>query len=226
MSSENSAGPIRIAKNESAPKPAQITAEAEFSLRACIIDREHLEKVWQVACEGFAEDSNFSIETERYYAGISTKITGGTIPEMLEGVRESTSPGDPAVIDNLYLWVSNVVTDLVKERYISIIITPKSVEVLVKGEPEWVNGRSRRIQNLLASKRSKWRWLGRLSRTQLALTRKVSASRSVDKIALGTFIGTILAVLATLLGIWIAHNDATHPHTAGLPSYQQMSSLT
>ena len=217
----NSVKLTRMAENESSSKSAQITAEAEFCLRACIIDRKHLEKIWQVACEGFTEDSNFSIQTERRYAGISTKITGSTIPEMLEGVRESTSPGDPAVIDNLHLWVGNMFPDLAKERYIMILITPKCVEVIIKGEPEWVNGRSRRIQNLLASKRSKWRWSGRLSRTQLALTRRVSASRSIDKIALGTFIGTIVAVLATLLGIWIAHSDATHPHTTGLSYFHK-----
>jgi hypothetical protein len=149
-----------MTEDESDQKTAEITSEAKFTLHGCILDREHLEQIWQVACEGFPEHARISVATERTNSGISSKITSDSISGTMDGVRKAARAGDPNSIDNLTLRASSG-TYGDDQKYISIGIDNESVRVSVEGgDPEWVRGRAGRLRELLNSERNKLSFLG------------------------------------------------------------------
>jgi hypothetical protein len=150
-----------MAENEPANHVARVTSQAEFNLRGCVLNREHVETLWRVACEGISQDATITVETERTGSGISSTITSTTISGVIEGVQKAALAGDPKFIDNLRLGVRSNAVDLDNDKYVSIRITSESVTVRVTGsDPEWVRGRAGRLKDLLSARRARVMILG------------------------------------------------------------------
>jgi hypothetical protein len=137
--------------SESESSSVDLTSNARVTIRGCTINREQLTRIWAVSKQGFPEDSRFRISTDREHGGISSTISGGSIEDVIEGVRRSTLPGDPNSIDNLNLRVANWSEG---DRSVAIYITPRGVTVNVEGnDPQWVRGRIETLRDLLRETR-------------------------------------------------------------------------
>jgi hypothetical protein len=83
-----------------AEEPRSEQAGAGFTLRACKIDRSQLDRILALAAKDI-ENPLVTLSTVRKGSGITSKITGETIDELLEKVKHSTMSGNPDQIDNL-----------------------------------------------------------------------------------------------------------------------------
>ena len=130
-------------------------------MQGCVITRDHLERIWELAREGFPADSTIIVETDRSAYGISSTISSGTISATIAGVRQANLAGDPNYIDNISLRVSAPIPESVQSRSVSIRIDQDYTRVSVKGEDAgWVRGRIGGLRDMLASKRTKLHLLG------------------------------------------------------------------
>lgn len=252
------------------PPPVRLKAESHLYLRGCRIRRAQLDRIWQLARDGFPADAHISITTKRAAGGIESEINGKSIDELLDGVARATMPGDPNVLDNIDLYISN---NGIEGRMVYVSIKgarSEGVWVQVRDtDPGWVRGRIGGLKDLLVETQSP-RWTGRgrarfialplgilissvidtvlnftltrswplasalllavglwlvvgggaflagarldrRSRTQLLLVTE-DQGHKIDRLNLAVLVATILGVIATTVGILVAHWDATHPH--------------
>jgi hypothetical protein len=125
-------------------------------MRGCKITRSQLDRIWELAKEGFPPNSHILITTKRLGGGIPSDITGESIDETLEAVRRSTLPGDPDYLDNLRLHITTLFVEPTT-RTVLIKIEPSALEVLVEGgDPGWVRGRIGGLKDHFADTRTKW----------------------------------------------------------------------
>ena len=145
----------------SEPLSARLTSQASFRMAGCVITRDHLERIWELAREGFPEDSEITVETDRDTSGISSKISSATIAATIAGVRQANLAGDPDYIDNIGLQVSAPIPGSEQSRSVSISIDQEYARVWVRGEdPGWVRGRIGGLKDLLAINRTRFAFLG------------------------------------------------------------------
>src|SRR5450755_3799094 len=142
---------------DAASPSTDLNAKAHFDLHGCRMTRPQLDRIWESAREGFGDDAYVSISTKRKGDGIESEISGKSIDTLLDGVQRSTLPGDPNILGNLHLYVSD---GSLRNRSVSISIEQTrflydgtSVNV---GGPyhEWVRGRAGVLKALLKGTRS------------------------------------------------------------------------
>jgi hypothetical protein len=137
-----------------ADKAPTLSAESNFRLHGCKIDRSRLDHIVALAREGVPDDSYFTIVTERKAGGITSKISATTIDEVLQGVRGATLAGDPNILDNLSISISS---HKPVEKRIYIWIRPDYVSVSVTGDdPGWVRGRIGGLRDLFKETRARY----------------------------------------------------------------------
>ena len=138
--------------------PGQLDSEATFNLHGCRITRGALDRVWNLAKEGFTDDIYVMVSTKRRTSGITSEIKGSSIDDVLMGIKRATVAGDPDHLDNLRIYISTLGSP---DRSIWINIDSKAgathtpgVTVTVKGEdPGWVRGRAGGLKDLLEETR-------------------------------------------------------------------------
>lgn len=133
------------------------TASASFSMRGCKINRAQLDRMLDLAGRDL-ENKKCILATIRKGRGITSSITGSTVDELIGNIRRSTSPGNPERIDNLTVHITRL-PDNDKQIYIHIndpnSSLGRNVAVSVLGSnPEWVIGRTGRLNDFFAGTRS------------------------------------------------------------------------
>lgn len=138
------------------PPWSRLITDANFHVSGCKIMRPQLDKIWNLATEGFSSDAFIRISTERRTGELSSEFEGTTIDAVVEAVRCATLPGDPNNIDNLQM----VISERGSPRSVSIMIggtVGSKVEVSVTGDsPGWVRGRVGGLRELFAEARNGW----------------------------------------------------------------------
>lgn len=126
-------------------------------MSGCKITRASLDKIWNLAKEGFSSEAHVRITTERMAGELWSEIEGNTIDGVIETVRSATLPGNPDAIHNLRLSISE--RDAIRSVSITIgghLLGPR-VNVSVKDEnPTWVRGRVGGLRDLFAETRTEW----------------------------------------------------------------------
>ena len=204
-----------------AEDPRSEEAHADFTMRACKINRAQLDRILEVAVKDI-ENPDIKLSTVRTGSGITSKITGGTVDELLKNVKQSTMSGDPERIDNLEAHI--FAHGIHRHEFILINIdSPDSivsneVSVRVSGaDPGWVVGRTSQLKDLFAATRpSHSSYVSRLSNTRYfspfvalvvvavlippILGSSTLKGRSSAQVALGIGMFLFVAGLSYLLG--------------------------
>lgn len=132
---------------------AKFQSESSFELHGCNISRAKLDRLWDLAGEGFPANVYVSIESI-LRGKVESKIECKSIDGLLLAVRKHAIVGNPDHIDNLRLYISE------KNRTVSIRILAggdscdEGVRVSVSGDEEWVRGRSSVLRELLEDTQS------------------------------------------------------------------------
>jgi hypothetical protein len=141
------------------PPPIQQKARSQFDLDGCKITRADLDRAVVLARQDFPPEAVVRIDTTRTSGGIATRIFGESVDDLLASVRRATLPGNPDLLDNFTLTISDSFLSSAPraDRYVAIFIKPQYVVVVVEGnDPGWVGGRIGGLRAIFAATRAKW----------------------------------------------------------------------
>lgn len=143
--------------NSSSEQPVRQSAKSYFGLHGCRIERDQLDRIWQLAREDFSPKAHVVVSTKRKADGIEFEIEGRSIDDLLDGVRKATFPGDPNYVDNLRLYISEGISSRSASIYVDAVKGEhdEGVRVFVEdADPGWVRGRSGGLKGLLTQTQS------------------------------------------------------------------------
>jgi hypothetical protein len=138
------------------------SANSDFSMLGCRINRPQLDRIWRLATDGFSTAAIRSVATKRRNGGIESEIKGDSIDGVLKGVREATLAGDPDRVYNLSFSISEPFTGEVQSRSVSIRIndprafTDRAYVHVTGADAGWVRGRTVGLKELFAETQSSW----------------------------------------------------------------------
>jgi VIT1/CCC1 family predicted Fe2+/Mn2+ transporter len=170
---------------------ASVTAKASFDLYGCKIERDDIERLWTKIKDGFPAHSHINISTEYSTGGIASTVSGQSVEDVIEGVRQSSLAGGGTAINNLDLYIScSKRSSFDKEddaddtpRTIAVYIKPTRITASIRGEnAEWVSGRAARLRELLTTTRIKW---------------VIGFPRRMYLISVGTVIGSVTGLFTS-----------------------------
>lgn len=133
--------------------PTNLAAKSYFTLKGCRVTRDQLDRIWRLAGKGFSSDAYVTVKTKRKSSGVESEITGNSIDHLLNGVRQATLPGDPKILENIDLYISDSTLGG-SARSVAVRISTKGlspgVRTHVSGpDPGWVRGRIGELKDLL-----------------------------------------------------------------------------
>ncbi|WP_216590912.1 hypothetical protein [Streptomyces brasiliscabiei] len=134
-------------------------ARASYLFQDCKLARRHIERIWAVMCEGFPDSAGRVMGTRR---GILVEIYASTLDDLIQGLIESNEPGDPEIIDNLWLSISTVSEGVSHEfpKSIRIEIDQKGLMLSISGDPAWARSKVDHLKTLIQDTHGKRRlWL-------------------------------------------------------------------
>lgn len=132
-----------------------VTATAKFNVIGFKMHRRQLDRLWRAAGEGFSQHGEQSIYTQRSI----TRIRASSPDDLESALGDSTEPGDPELLDNMWIIARDPGDGSRPERNVTLIVTEaNTVQCTVTGDPTWVRGRSAALRSLIDEARPfKWR---------------------------------------------------------------------
>ncbi|WP_437077219.1 hypothetical protein [Streptomyces sp. enrichment culture] len=108
-------------------------------------------------CDGFPESASRVLGTRR---GILVEIFAATLDDLIQGVFESNEPGDPEVVDNLWLSVSMARDESTSDipRHIRVEIDPHGLTLSIAGDPAWARAKVDHLKALIEDTQGKQRF--------------------------------------------------------------------
>jgi hypothetical protein len=125
-----------------------IKADTDFVVHGCQITRARLDRLWELARDGFSAQAYISIDYKKR-GRVQSKLESKSIDELLSAITKSAINEDVDRLDNLRLYVSE------GKRTIDIYLRGKwdfpdeGISVSVSGDEEWVHGRSSVLRDFL-----------------------------------------------------------------------------
>jgi uncharacterized iron-regulated membrane protein len=131
--------------------------DASFRMSGCKITRSQLDKIWDLATEGFSPGAVVEIAAGREADGLLWEFEAETVFAMVEAARAGTLLEDTETVDDLEL----VISEQDRARSVAITISGRrqgsGVEASVTGEnPGWARDRIGRLRELFAQTRDGW----------------------------------------------------------------------
>ncbi len=132
---------------------AAIKSGSHFALHGCNISRPKLDRLWDLAREGFPADAFVSITSTRK-GKVEAIAESKSIDRLLAVLSESIIAGNPNYLDNLRLHISGADRSVSVRILSGRDISDEGVYVSVSGGAEWVRGRSSLLRELLEDTQS------------------------------------------------------------------------
>lgn len=116
--------------------------------------RQDTERLWRAIREGLAPEGDFTLSTERSI----TRIEAQDFDSLMAAVAESSEPGNPEVLDNLWMVARDRFEIGQPTREVRVLISERrDVTCMVQGDPTWVRGRAATLKPLIEDFRPfKW----------------------------------------------------------------------
>ncbi|MEV6259264.1 hypothetical protein AB0M42_00620 [Streptomyces sp. NPDC051784] len=132
-----------------------VTATDKFNVTGFRMHRRQLDRLWRAAGEELSSRGEQSIYTQRSI----TRIRASTPSDLESALEDSTEPGDPELLDNMWITARDPQDGSRPARSVTLIVTEaNTVECTVTGDPTWVRGRSVALRSLIDEARPfKWR---------------------------------------------------------------------
>jgi hypothetical protein len=130
-----------------------VKANTDFVVRGCQITRARLDRLWDLARDGFSAEAYISIDYKKR-GRVESRLESKSIDELLGAVARLAISENVEYLDNLRLYVSE------GKRTIDIYLRGQAdfpdegVSVSVSGDEEWVHGRSSVLKDFLRSTQS------------------------------------------------------------------------
>ncbi|MGI5377088.1 hypothetical protein ACQEV2_23155 [Streptomyces sp. CA-251387] len=91
------------------------------------------------------------------------EIYAATLDDLVQGLSESNEPGDPEVVDNLWLSITTSRDDTPDDEFpksIRVEISPKGLTLSISGDPAWARSKVEHLKSLIQDTHGKRRlWL-------------------------------------------------------------------
>ncbi|MGW0553755.1 hypothetical protein ACWDZ6_06065 [Streptomyces sp. NPDC002926] len=95
--------------------------------------------------------------------GILVEIYAATLDDLVQGLSESNEPGDPEILDNLWLSITTTRDDTPDGEFpksIRVEISPKGLTLSISGDPAWARSKVEHLKSLIQETHGKRRlWL-------------------------------------------------------------------
>ncbi|MFF8031610.1 hypothetical protein [Streptomyces sp. NPDC016626] len=87
------------------------------------------------------------------------EIYAATLDDLIQGLSESNEPGDPEVVDNLWLSVTTGRDDAASEfpKNIRVEISPSGLTLSISGDPAWARSKVDHLRSLIEDAQEKRR---------------------------------------------------------------------
>ncbi|WP_159395653.1 hypothetical protein [Streptomyces sp. 3211] len=119
------------------------------------MSRRHLDRMWRSIGEELSSSASRAIYTQRSI----TRIEAASPGQLADVLEESTEPGNPELLDNMWITAHDPRTESRAARDIVLVVTDQNVlQCTLTGDPTWVRGRSAALRSLAEEVRPlKWR---------------------------------------------------------------------
>ncbi|MFB7977188.1 hypothetical protein [Streptomyces vinaceus] len=130
-------------------------ATVQFTVFGCKMSRRQLDRLWRAVGEGLSDGARRSIHTQRSI----TRIQAASPGQLVDVLDESTEPGNPELLENMWIIAHDPSSESRAARDITIVVTEQNVlQCTVNGDPTWVRGCSATLKSLAEEARPlKWR---------------------------------------------------------------------